>query len=121
MSSFAQRHNKQRVFDIDTTGFEYFKLSDLYKQNGAGFQYPIKGFYINTMSKFGDAPVIATDKFFVNLPANMLDEIQNILSDDSDIETIRAGKVGFIIREYTNKKYNRVCYSIKFIDIEPNN
>lgn len=118
MSSFAKKFNKQRIFDVDTTGFQYVKLSDLFKQNGADCQYMVRAIYINTKSVFGNAPIIATDKFFVNLPSYMLTTAREILDDDESVEQIKAGKVAFVVREYMQKKYNRVCYGINFVDVE---
>jgi len=117
MSSFAKKFNKQRLFDVDTNGFEYFKLSDLYQKNGAECQYMVRAIYINTKSAFGNAPIIATDSFFVNLPTYMLSTAREILDDDESVEQIKAGKVAFVIREYMQKKFNRVCYGINFVDV----
>jgi len=116
--SLANRYNKARKFDVDTTGFEYRKLSDLFSANGAGYVYIVKAIYINMKTKFNDAPVIATDSFFVNLPSHMTNTAREILNDDEFIGAINAGKIGFTVHEYTQKKYNRVCYGINFVDVE---
>ena len=114
----ANRYNKARKFSVDTTGYEYRKLADLFMENGAGAVYTVRGIYINTKTKFNDAPVIATDGFFVNLPSHMTETAREILGDNEFIDAINAGKIGFTVHEYTQKKYNRVCYGINFVDIE---
>lgn len=105
------------MFDVDTTGFVYVKLETLYQKDGEGHVYPVRAIYINTKSHFGEAPVIATDKEFVNLPTAFTDEAKGILSDDEAIAEIKAGVIGFTIRTYMHPKYNRLCYTIDFVDI----
>jgi hypothetical protein len=116
--SFSRTFNKGGKFDIDTTGFEYASMADLFAQNGADKVYPLTAVYINHKSQFGDAPVFASVGFFVNAPKHMLDTANDILSSPDAIDAINGHHVGFSIRQYTQKTYNRVCYSIDFIDVE---
>lgn len=118
MAKFASRFNKGRKFDIDTTNFTYESMADLYNNEGAGVVYPLTALYINTKSKFGDAPVFATDKFFVNAPSHMLDTVREILADDEAVAAINNGEVGFMIYPYVQEKFNRECFGINFVDIE---
>ena len=117
--SFAARHNKGNVFNCSTDGFSYYKLEDLYKENGADQEYQIQGLYINKKSEYGDAPVAITTDCFVNLPQHLLGECQDMLHSSEDIEDIKAGKVGFKIEEYEKelKKGSKTCYGIRWIDI----
>lgn len=117
MSRFTSKYNKSRKFDIDTSHFEYMSLADLYNNNGGDKVYPLKAIYINTKSKFGDAPVLATDEFFVNAPSHMLETAKEILADDDAITDINNGKVGFEIYPYTAEKFNRDCFGINFVDM----
>ena len=118
--SFATKHNKGSVFQCDTEGFEYKNLRDLYKDNGEDQVYAIQGLYINKKSEYGDAPVAICDAFFVNLPAHMLGECQDILRDADDIAAIKAGKVGFVIEQYTKTvgKKDKLCHGIKWVDVD---
>lgn len=117
---FAARHSKGSIFQCNTDGFKYFKLSELYKADGASTVYPIQGLYINHKSEFGDAPVAICEEFFVNLPAYMLEECLDILKSDQDIEDIKAGKVGFMIEEYEKEigKKTKICHGIRWCDID---
>lgn len=117
--SFANRHNRQgKIFDVETDGWtEYAGLSDLYEKDPARI-YPVKGFYINTKSKFGDRPTMICDGFFVNLPEHMLDDVRAIMSTQEDIDAINDGKVAFRVRPYISKTYNKECYGVEFIDVE---
>lgn len=116
--SFASRFNKGRKFDIDTNGFQYASLADLFNANGADFVYPVRAIYINTKGKYNDAPVIATDDCFVNCPSHMTETARDILADDEAIADINGGKVGFQIYTYTQTKYNRDCFGINFVDVK---
>ena len=112
--SFAGRHNVA-TFNVNTEGFTFFGLSDLFNNEGAGVIYPVKGLYINTKSKFGAAPVIISDDKFINLPSHLCEEVRSILSNPEDVEDIKAGHVGVTIYEYIS--HNRKCYSINWEDM----
>lgn len=115
--SFAKRFNKEKKFAIDTTGFNYASLADLYNQNGAECVYPLTAIYINTKGKYQDAPVFATDSFFVNIPSHMIDVANEILHDEEAIASINGGEVGFKIYAYRNNRYSKDCYGVDFVDM----
>lgn len=115
--SFAERYNKEKKFEIDTTDFEYFSLEELYATNGEEMIYPLLAVYINTKGHYGDAPVFATNEKFVNVPKHMLDVAKEILNDNESIDEINAFKVGFQIYKYHSGKYNKDCYGIRFVDM----
>lgn len=118
--SFASKFNKEaKKFNINTEGFEYYKLDDLFENNGADEIYPLRGIYINKKGKYGDSPVAITDEFCAYLPQHMMNTVNKILEDDEAVAEINAGKVGFSIYQYTDEKHNKICYSIRFEDIEP--
>lgn len=111
--SFASKYNR-RVFDVDTTNFEYAKLFDLYTADRSRV-YKVAGFFTPKNSKW-EAPVaIVLPNLLVNLPSHMSDTVNNILSNAEDVESIREGKVGFTIYPYDVN--GRTCYSIKFVDL----
>lgn len=118
MSTFASKFNKQRKFEIDTKDFEYLSLADLFNDNGKEKVYPMYACYINKKSKFGDAPVVATDSFFVNAPSHMLDTFKAILEDEEACNSINNGDVGFKIYAYHNSQFDRDCYGVEFVDMK---
>ena len=118
MAKFASKFNKQRKFDVDTSKFQYESLADLFNSNGKDKVYPLTAIYINTKSKYGAAPVLATDNCFVNAPSHMLDTAKEILADDEAVAAINNGEVGFTIYPYTAEKFNRDCFGVNFVDIE---
>lgn len=117
--SFATRHSKGSVFQCNTDGFKYFKLSELYSSDGANTVYPVQGLYINRKSEYGDAPVAICAEFFVNLPEYMMDEVTDILHNETDINDIKAGKVGFTIEPYEKEigKKTKTCYGLRWCDL----
>lgn len=115
--SFASKFNKTS-FGIDTTGFPFVKLTDIYNSNKEGGDvvvHPINGLYVHK-SQLGDSPVIidAENKRLVNLPQFTGDTIRNILADSDAVDAIKANKVGYIIYEY--ESHAKKCYGIIFVD-----
>lgn len=115
--SFASKYNRNRKFDVNTSGYGYKSLVDLFNESGEDKVYPVQAVYINTKSKFGDSPVVATDGCFVNFPKHMLESAQEILSDPEAIADINNGKVGFKIYTYHDTKYNRNCFGVEWVDL----
>ena len=118
MASFAKRFNKEKIFNIDCTDFQYYSLEDIYQNDDK--VYPVRGIYLNKKSMYGPAYVLATDSFYVNLPDHLNDDCADILSDKLAISDINRKIVGFKIYKYIQKKYNRECYSITWVDVDPN-
>lgn len=122
--SFASSFNTKRLFDIDTSDFEYKKLEELWNENSdivaeeevCTKVFPVCGLYLNRKSMYDPQPVVATDECYVNLPANMFDSALEILSDPRAIKAINDGKVGFQIDKYYQKRYEKYCYSVIWVD-----
>lgn len=122
--SFANSFNTKRLFDIDTSDFEYKKLEELWNENSdivaeeevCTKVFPVCGLYLNKKSMYDPQPVVATDECYVNLPASMFDSALEILSDPRAIAAINAGKVGFQIDKYYQKRYEKYCYSVIWVD-----
>lgn len=115
---FAKKYNTEKLFNIDTSEFEYVSLADLYTGDETTV-FPVRGIYINTKGNYDDAPVIATDEEYVNLPAHLTTVCKEILSDREAIRAINEWRVGFTIYKYTQKRYGRECYSIRWADTNP--
>lgn len=118
MATFASKYNKTG-FGIDTTNFEYVKLSALYndeKDGGEDVIHNINGIYVNK-SPLGLSPVIidAPNGKLVNLPTHLAETCQSILADSEAVEAIKANKVGYTIYEYEAR--GKKCYSIRFVDL----
>lgn len=124
--SFATSYNQKKVFNVDTSEYEYIKLEELFKENSVDNPelgevcdriFPVKGIYINNKSMFDPQPVIATDECYVNFPAHMYQAAVDILNDPRAISAINNGKVGFRIEKYTQKRFEKECYSPIWVDM----
>lgn len=114
--------NKERLFDIDTSDFEYIKLKDLYERDGEGEIYPVRGIYIGTKSEFAEeSPILATDTHYVNLPQHQLIDVKEMLNSRQAINCINNGGAGFTIEKYNKKLKSgatKVCYKAHWVDYE---
>lgn len=107
--------NKRR-FNIDTTGFQCSSLADLYNNNGKDHIYIVRAVFMSNC-KYCETPLLATDTTFVNLPKHCRTVCNTILNSTEAISGINEGKCGFKIRPYHSERYNKICYTIDFIDI----
>lgn len=115
--SFASTFNKTS-FDVDTTGFPFVKLTDIYndeKEGGCDVVHSINGMYVHK-SQLGDSPVIidAENKRIVNLPQFTAETVREILANSDAVDAIKANKVGYTIYEY--ESHAKKCYGITFVD-----
>lgn len=115
------KYNKGGVkFDVDITGFSFVTLESLFARDNGNTIFGIDGLYINKKSSFGDHPVaiVACESILVDLPSFMTDDVKEMLQDSEVIEAIRAGKVGFSVQQYEQKKFKKTCYGIKWENID---
>lgn len=119
--SFAEKHNKTRIFDIETEGLEYVKPEDAFNKYGRDAVYRLDALFINRKGNYDDAPVAVVttnnEQFMLNMPAHMTEEVEKILADSTDINDIKSGKVGIKLRPYHQRKFNRDCFGQEFVDI----
>lgn len=99
-------------------GQEYKTLGGLFEEKG-DFIHPIRSIYINTKSKFGDAPVVVSDGYNINLPKHMCATVAEMLQDPEAMALVRAGKVGISIYSYTNEEEypGETFYGATFVEI----
>lgn len=114
--SFSNKYNVAKLFDVDTTDFEYFSLEDIYDGDDETI-YVICGVYINTRGLYDDAPVIALEDRYINLPAHLTKVCQQMIEDPMCVKAINAGKCGFKIRPYHQNKYDKDCFSVEWVDV----
>lgn len=117
--SFANRHNKERMFEVDTTGYTYVKPADLLSKWPEDTVYQIAGLFVNTKGKYGASPVAIVPEYqaLVNLPSHMVDEVIDILQTPEDVEAIQNGLVGIQFERYTSRKYMRECIGVNWVDL----
>ena len=114
------KYNKGGVtFEVDIKDFKFVTLEDLYKRDNGKTIFGIDGLYINKKSSFGDHPVaiVACEEMLVDLPSHLTEDVKEMLQDPEVVEAIKAGKVGFVIEQYEQKKYKKLCYGIHWEDL----
>ena len=112
----ANSLNKGNKFNFTIPeNFKYKKLSELVQENGYDYVYRVNAVYINTRSKYGNAPVIATDCELVNLPNHLMPICEHIRSDKDCIEAINNGTLGFKI--YSYQRGTATYYSVNWVDL----
>ena len=114
------KYNKGGVtFEVDIKDFKFVTLEELYKRDNGKTIFGIDGLYINKKSSFGDHPVaiIAVEEMLVDLPSHLTEDVKEMLQDPEVVDAIKAGKVGFVIEQYEQKKYKKLCYGIHWEDL----
>lgn len=112
------KHNKQMAkFKVDTEGFEFKKLGDLYDAKEPETVFSVYGLYINRRGKYGPSSFAASDGFFISLPAHLLDTVTDILQDQESIDQINDMKAGLVIRTYEDDK-GVTHYTADFVDVK---
>ena len=115
--SFANKHNKGSKFNFDTSNLPYMERRLAFEQYGDN-AVKVTAIYINKKSKFGDAPVVATETELINLPTYMLDECKEIIADQDDVDAINAGKVGIVFEEFEDKTFHKKCIGARWVDLD---
>lgn len=108
--SFASRNNVTAFnYDFDTSDFEYKKCKDL----DGNKIYKVYG-YFSSVGMYGKQYTLVTDKFFLNLPKYMTEQLNRF--NEEDIKDIKDGKVGVQRKDYKTKQ-GQVAVSITWVDI----
>lgn len=115
------KYNKGGVtFEIDIKNFRFVTLEELFARDGGNTIFGIDGLYINKKSSFGDHPVaiVGSEEMLVDLPAHLTEDVKEMLQDKEVIDAIKDCKVGFTVEQYEQKKYKKLCYGIRWEDLE---
>lgn len=131
--SVAKRYNREKLFTIDTADFEYYSLEDLYDMateaaddakattgkdlDVEDIPFTVYGIYINTKGNFDPAPVLALEDRYVNLPAHMTPVCEDMLRDAEAVKAINEGHVGITVYQYQQKRFNKTCYNVRWVDL----
>lgn len=115
--AMAKHNRRENRFKVDTEGFEFKKLGDLYVPKNPDAVFSVYGLYINRKSKYGESPFAASDGYFISLPSHLTDVVKEILSDDACIEQMNTGKAGLTIRTYEDDK-GVTHYTADFVDLD---
>lgn len=94
---------------------EFINLKGLYEANGSNTTYRVDALFINTKSKFGNAPLVIIDGFMVNLPKHLLETVEEMKEDGSIVMMANNDRLGFNIYEYTGT--HGKAYSINWVTL----
>ena len=118
--SILNKYNRKPVFKYDNEKERnYTSLIELANEYGLKPVYEIHAFFINTKSKFGNAPIIVIENHFVNAPHHLLETVQNMIADEEIIQLVNDRKLGFKIYDYNGK--NGHGYSVEWVEKKVDN
>lgn len=114
--SYATKFNKGNKFTFKPADdAQYVSLEVLYNKNPEQI-HDVKALYINTKSKFGDAPCVAIDPvIIVNLPKHLLETVKEMIADDECVDAINNNEVKFKIYSYRDNTFNKTCYGVEWL------
>lgn len=114
--SYATKFNKGNKFTFKPVDdAQYVSLEDLYNKNPEQI-HDVKALYINTKSKFGDAPCVAIDPvIIVNLPKHLLETVKEMIADAECVDAINNNEVKFKIYSYRDSTFNKTCYGVEWL------
>lgn len=95
---------------------EFTSLKDLYQANG-DTAYTIEAIFINTKSKFGDAPVFYIENYMVNIPQHQLEIVKEMIQDEEFVQAVNERQIGFKPYQFENKQ-KQIGYSYELVDME---
>lgn len=112
-TKFNNNNFEKIEWNVNTQGFTFKKLSDLYSQGAKTIQ--VFGFFFIKSENFGLQPIAITKNCLVNLPTYKKDIISDMLKNADCVNAIKNGECSLKLREYKSK-YNKVCYDFDFIN-----
>lgn len=116
-NGLMSKFNNTNVFGINTSNYKYTNLNILYNTD-PNATHKVLGVFVNTKGKYGAEPnAIIENNLIVNLPRHLLETVNELLDDDSYIDYIKSGHVGFSIYQYHSNKYDKDAYSVTWLDL----
>lgn len=115
---FAEKNKEKKAkWDINTEGFQYYKLKEYLKE----FNIPddevitVRGYYINDLQN-GRAVTIITDDCMINMPSHALDFFEGLTEEEN--AAINAGKLGISnFREVVIKRFKQKTIYFDYLDL----
>ena len=113
--SFLDKYNHKPLFQYDhEQERDFINLEGLVKHNGINQIYVLQAIFINTKSRYGDAPIFVIDHYMVDAPRHLLDTVKEMLEDTEFINMVNGGHVGFKVYQYEGK--NGKGYSVEWLE-----
>lgn len=99
---------KKREWSRKTEGYQFKKLSELYKNGVRKVQ--VFGFFFTKSKDYGIQPNAICEGYLLNLPVHQKDIISEMLQNDDCYNAINNGECTLEISEY--ESHNKKCYGI---------
>ena len=99
-------------WDIDTNGFVFKKIKDLYEETNV---VQVFGFFFVKSENYGLQPVAILKDCLLNLPTHKREIISEMLKNPDAVNAIKNGECSLTFRQYKSK-YNKVCYDFDFVN-----
>lgn len=116
MMDILNKYNRKPMFIYDNEKErEYINLQTLFTTFGKDKVYTVHALFINTKSRFGEAPLIVTEDYMVNAPKHLLDTVKAMMDDKDVVNLINERKVGFKIYSYQGR--NGKGYSVEWVHV----
>lgn len=126
--SFASKWNTTFKFNVDTKDAEFITIQQLMEMTGGGKNtdgtdiiFPVLGVFINTESKFGEHPYVATvvnnKVYLLDLPKHLTAVCSAMREDTESVDIINNGHAGLIPYTYHSDLHNKDCYSVNWADM----
>lgn len=116
--SILNKYNKKVTFEYEKgVDRDYTTLSDLVELNGIEKQYIVEALFINTKSKFGEAPVIVSGEWLVNAPKHLTETVKQMQNDEELVNLINKRLVVFKIYSYQDNN-NVKRYSVEWLELK---
>ena len=110
----CNKNNFEKIeWNVNTKGFAFKKLSDIYSQGIKTIQ--VFGFFFTKSENYGLQPIAIGRNYLINLPTHKRDIISEMLKNADCVNAIKNGECSLKLREYKSK-YNKECYDFEFIN-----
>lgn len=117
LNNLLNKYNKRSLFNYDKEiDRDYCKLVDLVECNGIEAVYTLEAIFINSKSKFGEAPILVTSQWLVNAPSHLINTVKQMMDDTEIVEMINQRKVGFKIYSYVDSN-SVIRFSVEWVEV----
>lgn len=105
---------KRRIdWGIDTKNMNFTKCGEMPQ----GTPLKLNGVFITPDNGYGRGAVAILDDTLLNMPQRYVEVVETFLHDDEMVQKIKDGKVAIEISEFFSKKYKKVGYDVKFVEV----
>lgn len=120
MSKFIETlgNKNSRNYDIDIKEYRFVELKELHAEGESKVHRIDGAFYQHGKNGLPDRVVVilGANQQLVALPPHLTEKAQVLCTDSEIIDEVKSAKCGFTVYSYTNEKYHKLCYSVRFVE-----